>query len=194
MTSINSPGPFLGAGGDGSQLAASAFLRVEQSKPGHYHHPAGATERPLETTAMLAELLTECAASGIRLLLPAEGKLVIDAPREALVPELLARLKHHKGELLQVLQSSDSAPADSASFDHGSIVAQIPWHSEPTQNDTQTHTHEKAIDSNFTCRCGSTTWRDVSIHGGRSIRRDCCGCGRFLEFPSWYGTDALLNE
>lgn len=37
------------------------------------------------------------------------------------------------------------------------------------------------------CRCGSTTWRDVPIHDGQSVRRDCSLCGRFLEFPVWYG-------
>jgi hypothetical protein len=37
------------------------------------------------------------------------------------------------------------------------------------------------------CRCGSTQWRDVPIHGGQSIRRDCARCGRFLSFPLWYG-------
>jgi hypothetical protein len=37
------------------------------------------------------------------------------------------------------------------------------------------------------CPCGSTQWRDVPIHGGRSIRRDCARCGRFLSFPLWYG-------
>jgi hypothetical protein len=37
------------------------------------------------------------------------------------------------------------------------------------------------------CPCGSTKWRDVPIHGGRSIRRDCARCGRFIAFPLWYG-------
>ena len=37
------------------------------------------------------------------------------------------------------------------------------------------------------CRCGSTRFRDVPIHGGRSVRRDCAACGRFLGFPVWYG-------
>jgi hypothetical protein len=37
------------------------------------------------------------------------------------------------------------------------------------------------------CPCGSTQWRDVPIHGGRSIRRDCARCGRFIAFPLWYG-------
>src|SRR5689334_11952147 len=39
------------------------------------------------------------------------------------------------------------------------------------------------------CRCGSSTFRDVAIHGGRSTRRDCDRCSRFLDFPIWYGKD-----
>ncbi|OHB77742.1 MAG: hypothetical protein A2W31_03425 [Planctomycetes bacterium RBG_16_64_10] len=38
-------------------------------------------------------------------------------------------------------------------------------------------------------RCRSTEYRDVSIHGGRSVRRDCAKCGRFLDFPVWYGVN-----
>ena len=37
------------------------------------------------------------------------------------------------------------------------------------------------------CRCGSTTWQDFPIHRGQSVRRDCGRCGRFLDFPVWYG-------
>lgn len=43
------------------------------------------------------------------------------------------------------------------------------------------------------CPCGSSTWRDVVLHHephrGRSIRRDCGRCGRFVDFPIWYGSD-----
>ena len=39
------------------------------------------------------------------------------------------------------------------------------------------------------CRCGSTRHRDVPIHNGRSARRDCARCGRFLGFPVWYGAE-----
>ncbi len=28
---------------------------------------------------------------------------------------------------------------------------------------------------------------DVQIHGGRSVRRDCQQCGRFIDFVLWYG-------
>ena len=42
-------------------------------------------------------------------------------------------------------------------------------------------------------RCGSTGWRDVPIHNGRSTRRDCAGCGRFIDFPVWHGRSANLR-
>jgi hypothetical protein len=29
--------------------------------------------------------------------------------------------------------------------------------------------------------------RDFPIHGGRSTRRDCAVCERFISFPLWYG-------
>jgi len=43
-------------------------------------------------------------------------------------------------------------------------------------------------------RCGAKQSRDVPIHGGRSVRRDCAKCQRFLEFPVWYSGDALRIE
>lgn len=38
------------------------------------------------------------------------------------------------------------------------------------------------------CPCGSLTWRDVPIHDGKAVRRDCDRCGRFLDFPVWDGS------
>jgi len=35
-------------------------------------------------------------------------------------------------------------------------------------------------------RCDSLDYRDTPIHGGRSIRRDCVKCGRFISFPKWH--------
>lgn len=43
------------------------------------------------------------------------------------------------------------------------------------------------------CPCGSTTWRDVPIHDGNAIRRDCGRCGRFLDFPVWDGSEFPLH-
>ena len=36
-------------------------------------------------------------------------------------------------------------------------------------------------------RCGCSRMKDIPIHGGRSIRRDCARCGRFKNFSVWYG-------
>ena len=45
------------------------------------------------------------------------------------------------------------------------------------------------------CRkCGSTEFRDVPIHDGRSVRRDCAKCGRFLAFPLWHGVPQQTGQ
>ena len=63
----------------------------------------------------LAELLADCDAHGIRLLVAGNGGLTIDAPQDALTPELLERLKTHKAELLALLRPTpDVAPAPPA--------------------------------------------------------------------------------
>lgn len=53
--------------------------------------------------AILAELLAECEALGIRLALAGDGGLTIDAPQDALTLELLDRLRANKFELLALL-------------------------------------------------------------------------------------------
>ena len=109
----------------------------------------------------LAELLTDCDARGIRLHPAGNDGLTIDAPQEALTPDMVARLKAHKAELLALLRP---APA---------VQPQPMPAMKPTAKPV--------------CRCGSTAWRDVPIHDGESVRRDCDNCGRFIEFPIWYG-------
>ena len=52
-------------------------------------------------TRTLANLLADCDARGIRLLLAGDGGLTIDAPQDALTPELIGRLKAHKADLLR---------------------------------------------------------------------------------------------
>ena len=120
-----------------------------------------------DSPAGLADLLTDCDGHDIRLALAADGNLEIDAPPDTLSPELLSRLKAYKADLLAMLQSTASVPS-------------------PTEIVT-------AAPKIPICRCGSTTWRDVPIHGGQSVRRDCGGCGRFVDFPNWYGKIALRN-
>ena len=41
------------------------------------------------------------------------------------------------------------------------------------------------------CRCGSPDFRETRIHDGRSIRRDCAACGRFVGFSHWYTEPAI---
>ncbi len=124
--------------------------------------------------SVLAELLADCDAHGIRLLLADDGGLTIDAPQDALTADLLDRLKAHKAELLTRLQSTADADNEGA----------VDSETTPLIDSKAT---TKAI-----CRCGATTWRDVPIHGGQSVRRDCGRCRRFINFPVWYG--ALQNE
>jgi len=116
-----------------------------------------------------ADLLAECDARGIRLS-PASGAgLTIDGPARALTPDLIARLKAAKLGLLALLRRA--LPA--AHVDDG-------WTGESSAVPV--------------CHCGSTSWRDVPIHGDQSLRRDCGRCGRFIGFPVWYGKDTLQSE
>lgn len=111
-----------------------------------------------DSSLKLADLLAECDAHVIRLMLASDGGLEIEGPQDALTPDLLARLKAHKDELLTMLRP-------------------VPVLSVVTIDATA-----KPV-----CRCGSTNLREVPIHKGQSIRRDCGRCGRFFNFPVWYG-------
>jgi hypothetical protein len=107
----------------------------------------------------LAHLLADVARLGITL--EARGDRLRYRPRSAVTPELVERLTAHKAELLaMLLPTPGMAPA-----------------SLPTAPAVPV------------CRCGSTTWRDVPIHGGQSLRRDCAVCGRFIAFPVWQRTN-----
>lgn len=123
--------------------------------------------------SLLADLLVNCEARGIRLSLASDGALTIDAPQDALTPDVLDRLKAHKANLLTLLLRASGFDADNAPA------------AEPVPAALVGLTKE-------VCRCGSTKWRDVPIHDGQSVRRDCGRCGRFINFPVWYG--ALQNE
>ncbi len=112
----------------------------------------------------VSDLLGECVAQGIRLVANDDGDLTVDAPQGVLTPDLLEQLRTHKAELIAHLQPRC-------------------WHA--TRNTAQA-TAAKPV-----CRCGSTTSVEVLIHEGRSIRRDCARCARFIDFSRWYGTDAL---
>jgi len=54
----------------------------------------------------LEKLIADCDTQSIRLLPVGNGGLTIDAPQDALTPDLLDRLKAHKVELLAMLRSA----------------------------------------------------------------------------------------
>ena len=53
------------------------------------------------------------------------------------------------------------------------------------QDRIQEHRHSRV--DQVCPRCRSAEYIDTSIHGGRSARRDCRKCGKFLGFPVWIG-------
>lgn len=59
---------------------------------------------------MLVELLVDCEAFDIRLSLTGNDGLNVNALPDALTPSLLARVKHHKAELLALLASPTVDP------------------------------------------------------------------------------------
>lgn len=121
-----------------------------------------------------AELLMDLGRLGIRL--EADGERLRYRPQSALTPELLDRLKAHKGELLTLLLRPADFGADNAP------------NAEPTP------ISDRVAITQPVCRCGGATWRDVPIHDGQSVRRDCGRCGRFMEFPVWYGKPTVLTN
>jgi hypothetical protein len=132
-------------------------------------------------TGAHTDLLAECKAQGIRLALAGDGGLAIDAPQDALTPDLLDRLKANKAELLAMLRPAPRA--EMFEFFEGSMARTNSPLPKPAK---------------VVCRCGWTVGRDVVLHhaphSGTTIRRDCGRCGRFLDFPVWYGKDNLHNE
>jgi hypothetical protein len=62
-------------------------------------------------TGAHSDLLAECEAHDIRLTVAGDGGLSIDAPQEALTPDLVDRLKAHKAELLVSIERFDERAA-----------------------------------------------------------------------------------
>lgn len=113
------------------------------------------------------ELMSECHMRGIRLNVTRDGRVAIDSPKNALSPEILERIRTYKAELIE--QLGTKAPPEHRGAD-------------------------RTLTAKPVCRCGSTKWRDVSIHEGQSTRRDCARCGRFIDFSRWYGAIALHTD
>lgn len=127
------------------------------------------------TPSPLAALFAECDARGVELCINADGRLTVDGPEDAVTPDLVARLKANKLDVLLVLHAERDADSVDA------YPYEWEWLEAPT------------LPADAVCPCGSTTWRDVPIHHGQSVRRDCAKCGRFIEFPIWYGKNEVTS-
>jgi hypothetical protein len=119
------------------------------------------------------QLLTDLGRLGIQL--KAEGERLRYAPRSALTADLIERMKAHKSDLLTLLRPAVNRPSALPAVAGRFQVSEAKL-TKPV------------------CRCGSTIRRDVPIHGGQSIRRDCGRCGRFIRFLVWYGADTSHEE
>jgi hypothetical protein len=123
------------------------------------------------------QLLVRCKVKDVRLGVVDNDTILVNAPRRALTVELLDQIRALKADLIELLNPSRSSSDEERS----------PMALESRQGTTNK--------PEPLCRCGGTTWNDVLIHGGQSVRRDCGKCGRFLDFPIWYGkTITLLSE
>lgn len=110
------------------------------------------------TSPALSELVSTLTASGVHLEIN-DDRLRVEAKPGILTPELVAALKCHKKPLLAMLRS-EGLPGCNPFAD----IRQL------DQCD----------------RCRAKNYIDVPIHDGRSIRRDCANCHRFMGWPRWY--------
>jgi hypothetical protein len=144
------------------------------------------------------DLMAECCKLGIQLY-PVRDGLSVDAPEGALTPDLLDRLKVHKADiadfLREMLPEFQDAPV-TPEFRDAPVTPEF-QDAPVTPEFRDAPVTPQVTEANSTlpvCRCGATTWVDVPIHGGRSVRRDCGSCGRFMDFPVWYGKLTLPSE
>ncbi len=151
----------------------------------------------------VGQLLEDCEARGIGLSLASDGGLAVDAPEGSLTDDMVDRLKACKPQLLESLAPVADETADPFSdwiewSEDGKTILAHPDFLDDRPADfgrpgplPAEKISPPAPDDAPRCdRCGSVRFRDVEIHGGQSVRRDCAKCGTFIAFPVWYGATA----
>ena len=139
------------------------------------------------------EVIAEARRLGI--VLKASGEAVLYSPRAAMTAQLAEGIRAVKPVLLIELEGTKppaGAPsqyvrrattaAPSATRGAEKAVA-----SEPSPDYDTTfldRSRPKAV-----CKCGAHVWKDIPIHTGQSLRRECAACSLFLSWPKWYGVD-----
>lgn len=62
----------------------------------------------------------------------------------------------------------------------------VPESAEYAKENVLAHTEDTVAHSDDACsHCGSTDLREVPIHDGQSVRRDCTRCNKTVDFPVW---------
>ena len=148
-----------------------------------------------------SELLCDLAERGI--VLKADEGYLRYRPKASVTRDLEAMMREHKTELLTLLADSSIptkwdqyADAIADAFANPSTREEIGplWMTDPDgfrpcefrSLGGLCSPPRSTIRTPGVCdRCGSDQYTDILIHNGRSIRRDCSKCGRFLDFPRW---------
>ena len=124
--------------------------------------------------------------TSLEIQLEAHGDRLRYWPRSAVTPDVADRIKTHKGDLLAILRSADAPQLNSLL----PIDAMVSADARCPDDSKVDHAGDDQEAQSISCaRCGSSEFRDVPIHGGRSMRRDCARCQRFVEFTVWCGTN-----
>jgi hypothetical protein len=166
----------------------------------------------LEVAAQMTPETTTaiCTATGPAELPPAVEGLLEQVEERAAILEFEAGHTREVAERLarEMVVGRESQPAEAVvetvGVDHGAVAARmhpLVDHAartfggavrllRPDEDPFSTgwvvrETQQQA--SGETCRCGSSEWSDLPIHGGRSRRRECARCGVYLRWAVWYG-------
>jgi hypothetical protein len=140
----------------------------------------------------VAELLSDLARRGIQL--EAHGDQLRWYPRDAFPADFVDWLRANKRDVIDWLSADSPAdPPSTANASHNPSAKADNWPAFEALGRCPVDV-TPCEPTNEVCRCGSTAWRDVPIHEGRSVRRDCAKCGRFIDFPVWYEKNRIDNH
>jgi hypothetical protein len=136
-----------------------------------------------------ATLLAKLTSRGV-VLTQVDGDIQVETPKGRLTAIDIQIIKGHKSELLDLLEVpscwDEYHDAIAHAFANPSTREAIGplWLTDPDGWPGSRPKAAKPIPG-ICPRCGSDQFKDVPIHGGKSIRRDCAKCSKFLAFPRW---------
>jgi hypothetical protein len=138
-----------------------------------------------------AVLLSELRQLGIKL--ETRGSRLRYFPKSGLTPALIERVKAHKSELIDLV-TGDNQKSEQV-VDGGfrpTVVTRDGKVRIVTDVETDFYNSLIELKNKPSVKwqrgsCRHSKFQDIPIHGGQSTRRDCARCGRFIEFPIWYG-------